>query len=342
MFNHLATAAATSAILLAGASVDASLVVHYTFDETSGSTAADSAGVAQDGALLNAPTTPHWQPSGGIIGGAYSFAGSSENSAFSANVSTNTGPNGTLAAWLNTNGSGNNVAFSLAVGGSQFSQYIEVSAPSTARLKKRNGGDSTVASTTSVDDNNWHHVAGVFVWDDANGNGQVDVGENSERRIYVNGILESTQAETRSRINPSRIGVGGLVRGNNSSANDPFTGLIDDFGYWDDVVSDQMIALIHGLGRFSGVDLGDSAIDDVLAAWQAGAGNSATAGGEMWVYADGLTGVTGAIGGSVIGGNAFIVLDGNTGAGVALIPEPASLALLVLGGLAAFGWRRND
>jgi hypothetical protein len=59
---------------------------------------------------------------------------------------------------------------------------------------------------------------------------------------------------------------------------------------------------------------------------------SAMAGGCLWEYMADVGGgnTIGAIGGSVAGGDAFIVL-GADGSGVAIVPEPGALSLLCAG-----------
>lgn len=145
-------------------------------------------------------------------------------------------------------------------------------------------------------------------------------------KFYVDGQLVETQATpaTNTQNDEPRIAYGGGGR--------TWDGVIDDLGLWSRELSAEEIALINGLGRFAGVALNDSAIDDVLAAFHAGTGNSADAGGYTWEYASGLgTDTIGQTGGSVVGGDAYIALD-DSGNGVRLIPEPASLGLLWLGG----------
>ncbi|MBL7114823.1 MAG: hypothetical protein ISS35_03585 [Kiritimatiellae bacterium] len=69
-------------------------------------------------------------------------------------------------------------------------------------------------------------------------------------------------------------------------------------------------ALIHALGRYSGVALDDSSIDDVLAAF--GTTSSATAGGDLWVYktaAELGAGTTLGTSGGTAGVDAYVVLD---------------------------------
>src|SRR5262249_49747901 len=121
---------------------------------------------------------------------------------------------------------------------------------------------------------------------------------------------------------------------NRGSLNVPgFIGNIDDYALKDDMISAQQVALIHGLGRLAGVTYGAGAtlgadIDGVLSAYNTQ--GSATAGGSTWYYAPDVGGGTtiGTIGGTVAGGNAYVVL-GSDGSGITLVPEPSSYALMI-------------
>lgn len=110
-----------------------------------------------------------------------------------------------------------------------------------------------------------------------------------------------------------------------------WVGYLDEIGVWvAQARTEEEIALVHGLSYFAQVELNDTAMDDVLAVFNA-ANGSALAGGYTWGYVTGLASTTkGQIGGTVGGGDAWIALDAN-GNGVQLIPEPASVMLLAAG-----------
>jgi NADPH-dependent 2,4-dienoyl-CoA reductase/sulfur reductase-like enzyme len=121
---------------------------------------------------------------------------------------------------------------------------------------------------------------------------------------------------------------------------------LDDAGVFARTVAANEIAAIHDLALFSGVELNDSDIDSILA--MTTVGQSVTGVGlnnETWFYRDVLTaGTTGDTGGSVGGGDAFILLDGASGIGVSLeaIPEPATLSLVGLGAIGMIVRRRRS
>jgi hypothetical protein len=86
-------------------------------------------------------------------------------------------------------------------------------------------------------------------------------------------------------------------------------------------------------------------ITDVLAAYttqtSAEAGTGA-ADGTIWYYSPNVGGgnTVGTIGGTVAGGNAFIVL-GTDGSGVTVVPEPSTLFLSGLGFVALAAMRKR-
>ncbi len=324
----------------------AALVVHWKLDETSGTDVADSAGTAQNGVLQNpAGGVPNWVP--GFLGNGYQFTGGDSNEvirSFLGAANNNSGPNGSWGAWVNKSNTGGGVVIGMADQNvSQFQLYAEFGltgvtvdgvSQSRARISKRNAGLTVngPVGTTMINDGAWHHIIWSIDWiDGANGaplNNLVEAAEQT-RRVYVDGKLEGEFAETMSRINLSRFSVGAIHRGNSdtvpSSTFGEFSGIVDDVGYWNSAIDAVDIALIHGLGRFSSIDLSDPGIAAVRDAWTLGTGGSATAGSQTWYFTEGLTGVTGQIGGTVEDNTAFIVLDGTTGTGVSLVAPMTSI-----------------
>lgn len=148
-------------------------------------------------------------------------------------------------------------------------------------------------------------------------------------KLYVNGILEHSVTTSRT-IPASDPATDKTILGSAENGNPSFglLGLADDIGIYDSAEDAVRIAAVHGLGRYSHVDLNDSSIADVLGVYSDKTG-SAVSGGLVWEYATGLpstlVGATGSL-----GDRFYIVLD-NQGNGVTGVPEPASLLLLALG-----------
>lgn len=86
------------------------------------------------------------------------------------------------------------------------------------------------------------------------------------------------------------------------------------------------MALINGLGHTGGIGLDQ--LDEAQALNGMTIGSRAQIGSATWEKVSGLSGTTGDFGGSVSGGDAFIVTDA-AGVGVRVIPEPSTLALLI-------------
>lgn len=90
-----------AAFFLGGAGAEASLVGHWTFDETGGTVAEDSAG-GNDGTLVGFPgDDSQWQP--GILGNALDFDGIDDFVFHSLDLPR---AEGTIAHWLNTDDAG--------------------------------------------------------------------------------------------------------------------------------------------------------------------------------------------------------------------------------------------
>ena len=236
----------------------------------------------------------------------------------------------TSAAWIKSNetvtGNMGVMAWGVSFAGSRWDMWVDDS-PDQLRLVVDGG---SVQGGPDVTDETWHHIAiGVA--------GSATVGG---AQLWVDGILQSHGGGTRA-IN---TGDGIDVRiGSDLDANPVFTGQIDDAAVWSKLTTDQEMALIHALGRYSGVALDDSSIDDVLAAF--GATTSANAGGDLWAYKTAAElsnpGTTIGISGGTAGVDAFVVLD-TSGNGMQIIPEPATMSLLAIGGLGVLLKRRRS
>ena len=158
---------------------DQRAILHYSFDtrDISGTTVADLSPAGNDGTMVNTPTPV----SAGRFGQALGFGSLDSVDVGKPLLSTTdeTQPY-TISLWLKSDGSS---------GGGPFSQYI--GDPSVDRFGLRidiNGGhpswwagdsaDRIVASTTNVNDQQWHHI--VFVKD-----------EWQNLRVYVDEIDET-------------------------------------------------------------------------------------------------------------------------------------------------------
>ena len=90
-----------------------------------------------------------------------------------------------------------------------------------------------VATATSVFDDQWHHLAGVWT--------------GSELQIYLDGGLQGTLAETNSPVNNSR----GVEFGRSWGGGTPtryFHGLIDEVSYYNTALSSNQVNAIYTAG----------------------------------------------------------------------------------------------
>lgn len=293
----------------AAASVDAALVAQYKFDEGTGLTAGDSIG-GMNAAVQNNPT-PGW--TSGVVGpGALRFDGS--DWAQAAGNPLNGAATFTYTWWMKT------------AQGDKDAGIISSDDNGGARLMIWRNGQAVYANgfpggletTNFVNDDQWHHYA-------------LTKENNVAWQIYRDGILVDNSTGNTGFVQGN--GLLRFARHANDDANARWPGALDDAAMWNEVVSAQQIALIHGLGRYAGVDAGSSAIGSVLAAFNAGPGNTATAGGHSWRYATAsqLNNPPGTIGftGGQAGMDTFIVLD--AGGNGMILSDPTHFATIGAG-----------
>jgi len=213
--------------------IRAALVAHWTFDETSGSTAHDTVG-SYHGTLVGGAI---WVPSGGRSGGAISLARTSGDYVTMGDVlNLGAGPS-SFVAWIKTTTTDTDT-FVLAKHWSTFtSGYIiginlngSYGASNKAWFYNYYNGDEPI-STTSVNDDQWHQIIAT------RGNGQV--------KIYVDG-LPVEDSKTDNGLNDPPAGtplvIGGYFYGAPIST---YTGLIDEVRIYDHMLSDEEIQLLY-------------------------------------------------------------------------------------------------
>lgn len=280
---------ASVVLVAAAATAQAGLVAQYEFDEGSGLTAADAIGSADVTIQNNA--APGWT-AGKIGPGALSFDGSDWAEAVGSPL------NGTdtfsVTWWMKT------------TQGDKDAGIISSDDGGGARLMiwrnggavYANGGVAGLETTNFLNDDQWHQ----YTLSKENG---------VAWRVYRDGVEVDSSASNVGFVQGN--GPLRFARHANAAEGARWPGTLDDVGLWDEVVAPERIALIHGLGRYSGVDQADTGIDNVLAAFAAGPGSSAVAGHHSWRYASAAelgnpAGVVGTTGGQN-GVDTFLVLD---------------------------------
>lgn len=319
---------AASLVLLALPS-RADLLAYYPLDETTGNMAFDLSGNGFNATAGVANS--NWQPS--LFGGGVMFTPTpglptdvDESFLFIHTADLATNYPMTLSAWINTTFDqtpDNRQTFLMF--GTQItnSRYYAMALGATSNqleAQARNTTQINALSPNPVNDGLWHSA--VFV-----------LNSPTDRILYLDGVAVASSTTSVTALpaanQPRRISFGALNRV--SSPTDAFTGMMDEVGIWTDALSAERIALVHGFGRFDGVTLDeDDTFNLALSVFQTQSGSVDT-GLYEWQYASGLSGGLG-FAGTDGGGNPFIVLD-NSGNGLAVVPEPGSAGLLLLGSL---------
>jgi hypothetical protein len=186
---------------------DPTLTAHWKLDETSGTTAADSAGT-NDGTLLGNPT---WQPHGGTIGGALLFDGRNDYVATQVFICNPSGGPFSVFAWIKGGAPGQVIVSQtdgvdwLLADASGGRLTTSLSAPASRSAKP------LLVSECVITDGSWHRVG--FVWDGAN------------RILYADcvEVAKDAQASLVGSFGSPRIGAGSAI-----APGTFWSGLIDD------------------------------------------------------------------------------------------------------------------
>jgi hypothetical protein len=200
-------------------------IAHWAFDESSGTTASDSIG-GYTGTLSTSGAT--W--TSGKAGGAISFNGSGYVTM--GDVLPFTSGNFSLSVWVQTGATGGVHVVSKHWGGYANGYLLGVNTAGVGDPNKAwfyyTGG--IVNSSTSVNDNNWHHVVGVY-----------HSGTNAE--IYVDGVpVENTSPSVSISGNSAPFLVGAWYDG---SYHPTYTGLIDDVQVYDNALTSSEVQWLY-------------------------------------------------------------------------------------------------
>lgn len=262
------------------------LLLHWPLDEAEGTTASDPAG-GNDGTFLEGGgaitrTT-------GVMGSALTFPNANDSAVTVLTPLVDAYPFA-IGGWVKTIASANDTF--AVLGTNQNGQYHSLLVQNgTAKALARTGAFSYTNGTV-VNDDTWHHVLAVFE-------------HAAAARIYVDGLfIAERTAQAGDFVQPDRFGIGALAR-SDASVVDSFDGSVDDVSFWRGILSDGEIAALAGGG--AGLGLNASDIASLLTGFEGQ--TTAQAADVSWSYTSGLTGEVGTTGGSVDGGNGFIVLD---------------------------------
>jgi type II secretory pathway pseudopilin PulG len=214
---------------------DPNLVARWKLDETSGLNADDSSGNGNDGTLRNMVGN-EWI-SDGAVGGALNFDGSNDYIAIQNLYYEGSGyPEVTVAAWIRTNDGSDQIIASF-----DRNEYwrleINGNGGGTGQIGwdvRTSTGQVDYGSTTTIDDGQWHHVAGVF--------------DNGTLTIYIDGNPE-TPASGGSTFGRGNVRYGFLGVGSEATyfdgsrgPNNYFNGDMDDVRIYDRALDANEIA----------------------------------------------------------------------------------------------------
>ncbi len=187
------------------------LVAAYNFNESSGTSVVDSSGNNLTGAITGATRV-----TGGRVGGALSFNGTSNmvtvNSAAPLNLTTGM----TLEAWVNPTSLGTawrNVIIKERPNGETYNLYAntDTSGPvAYTALASSPAAPTWASTTTKLTANTWTHLAVSY--------------DSTTLRLYVNGVQAGTRVQTGAMVTST----GALRIGGNSIWGEYFAGLIDE------------------------------------------------------------------------------------------------------------------
>jgi len=272
------------------------LLLHWPLDEGDGAVSADLAG-ENPGVFDEQGGVITWSV-GHIGAGALTFPNIDGVSVRALTQLVDSYPF-TMCGWVNTTASENDT-FAVLATGQPFQYYSMRVGGGAALLTTRNNGFFD-QSGPSVNDGEWHFVTGVFA-------------HRESMSLYVDGVFVAERTtDSGDFVLPDRFAIGALDR-TDTSVVDPFGGSVDDVSFWRGVLSGNEIAALNGAAN-----LGLNASD--MAAIFNGFESDTTvrAAGQNWRRVFDLTGEVGTTAGSLLEGNATIVLDGS-GNGMAAGP----------------------
>lgn len=316
---------------------------YYPMDDNAANTTVVDAAVGVHATYVGANTNARHVP--GIIGtGALSLNGTSDYIQLDNSADLNFAASGpfTIGGWVKTTDvDGMVVSFRNSLNGNPLVELGVWGQRPFGQVRDDSGSGLQTLNPAgpSISDDAWHHLA-------------VRRRPDGFIELYLDGMLVATSAGacTGAITTYAQRAVGSERRwvADNHNAPDQryLAAAVDDVGLWTIALSAQEIALIHALGVFNSTGMDSSDVEALFDAFVA-QGAVTLPNGQTWAHTTGLSGPTGAIGGSIAGGDAYVVLNGAAGTGMSLtsyIPEPATLSLLALSalGIAARRSRRRQ
>ena len=275
----------TKGIIVQGTSTPSDLAIglagYWKLDESTGPTASDSSGNGNTGTWQ---TTPVW--TAGKIGNAASFSGTGTINITIPNSSSLAQVNSTkvsVSVWMYT--TSNTAQRVISKDANTYYLYYDGTKIHWA-INDVGYNDAGYAVSTNA----WHHIVGTY--------------DGSNRRLYVDGVLRLTIAQSTTMNNSGNLYIGAY------GSYQPFQGMIDEAGVWNRVLSDTEVTMLYnsGAGNQSFVD-GTQIAN--LQEWQSNTGyvfSSVSNVGAFKMPANGLT----------VGTDQLVASNGNIGIGTTM------------------------
>ena len=210
----------TATVTVSVTDVNEGPVAHWTLDETSGTTAADSSGNGRDASVIGGVTIGQF----GRIGGSFDFDGTSGYLTATGYKGVTGGASRTVSAWIKTSSTSAEIlSWGTNTTGNRWNFRLQ---PSSGVLRVEVNGGYAEGSTV-VSDGQWHHVAAVLEDGSSNVN---------QVKFYVDGVLDTQSASLSRTVNTASNGVDVHI-GKEAFSSRYFPGSMDDVRIYDVALS---------------------------------------------------------------------------------------------------------
>lgn len=217
--HRLGAFAIVAAGLAAGQSADAAVLAHWSFDETSGTSYADSSGNGYTGTAQGAGVTHV----AGEFGDAANFNGASSSWIKTPYVGGFQSSSFTMSAWVDVSASAINTIFSDWSSPFSFRLYVDTDSKLTLQMRNTSGTDiftdGLAKSTTTISNNTWHMVTAA--WDrTSSSTGTVT--------FYIDGVAAGSVNSSSANINVMNLTGHNYGIGLKQDGANRFNGSIDE------------------------------------------------------------------------------------------------------------------
>ena len=211
---------------MSAADLTEGLVGWWTFDEGTGTVAADSSGNGNDG-TLSGPV--EWTPDG-KIGGALKFTGPYNFVRVPNSPSLNPTREITIAAWINPSWTGNNRILQKSTEGSDSQYRFLKEGGNNIRLHLPPAANFEVTGHLPPN-GEWTHLAGTY--------------DHSMIRIYFNAtLIGETAFSDNMQTSDGPLFIG--TKWSQAPAGDEFNGIMDDVRIYNRALSQSELAILGG------------------------------------------------------------------------------------------------